>query len=181
MSVDSYFFLRDEKLPTIAQWQAALNNADVGIVLEDVGDIRIHTGYLPATFRGLQSGFEWFYGPIEQHFGGDPPNGLGSRGHVINCVTHSDMTELVCGLIACSVLSRIAEALFLDEESGHLIDANQALQLALGIEAQEQERKKRLAARDASITSRRCPQCGGPCPEYRKTCKGCGFEIGRAS
>lgn len=34
MSVDSFFFVRDEKLPTIPQWQAALDRAGVGIVLE---------------------------------------------------------------------------------------------------------------------------------------------------
>ena len=66
------------------------------------------------------------------------------------------------------------------EESGGLISANQALQMALGIESQEQERKQRAAEKDAVTTSRRCPKCGSPCPEYRKTCKGCGFEIGRA-
>ncbi len=180
MSVDSFFFVRDEKLPTIPQWQAALDGTGVGIVLADVGDLRKHTGYLPATHRGQSSGFEWFYGPLAENFSGDAPDGLNGRGHVINCVTHSDMGELVCGLIACSVLSQVADGLFLDEESGSLISANQALQMALGIESQEQERKKRAAEKDAGITSRRCPQCGSPCPEYRKTCMACGFEIGRA-
>jgi hypothetical protein len=167
-------------LPTVAQWQAALDAAGVGIVLEDVGDLRKHTGYLPATHRGKSSGFEWYYGTVAENFGGDASDGLAGRGHVINCVTHSDLGELVCGLIACSVLSQIADGLFLDVESGGLVDANQALQIALGIESQELERKKREAEKDAGITSRRCPQCGSPCAEYRKTCKACGFEIGRA-
>jgi hypothetical protein len=180
MSVDSFFFVRDEKLPTLSQWQTALDGAGVGIELEDVGDLRSHTGYLPATFRGQPSGFEWFYGPLAQNFGGAAPNGLDGRQHVINCVTHSDMTELVCGLVACSVLSQVADGLFLVEESGGLVNANQALQVALGIEPQEQERKMRAAEKDAATTSRRCPKCGSPCPEHRKTCKGCGFEIGRA-
>jgi hypothetical protein len=180
MSVDSFFFVRDDKLPTISQWQAALDRAGVGIVVEEVGDLRKHTGYLPATYRGQPSGFEWFYGPLAENFGGDAPDGLNGREHVINCVTHSDMTELVCGLVACSVLSQVADGLFLDEESGGVVSANQALQMALGIESQEQERKKRAAEKDSAITSRRCPKCGSPCPEYRQTCKACGFEIGRA-
>ncbi len=159
MSVDSFYFVRDEKLPTLPQWQAALDGAGVGIVLEDVGDLRTHTGYLPATRHGQSTGFEWFYGPSAENFGGDPPDGLLGRGHVINCVTHSDMGELVCGLIACSVLSQVADGLFLDEESGDLVNANQALQMALGIESQDQEREKRIAEKDAGIMSRRCPQC----------------------
>jgi hypothetical protein len=32
----------------------------------------------------------------------------------------------------------------------------------------------------ATVTGRRCPECDSPCPEYRKTCKVCGFELGRA-
>ena len=180
MSVDSFFFMRDEKLPTISQWQAALDEAGVAIVLEDIGDLRKHAGYLPATFRGQSSGFEWYYGPLAKNFGGDAPDGLNGRQHVINCVTHSDMTELVCGLIACSVLSQVADGLFLDEEPGGLVSANQALKIALGIESEEQDRKKRAAEKDAAITDRRCPKCGSPCPEYRKTCKACGFEVGRA-
>jgi hypothetical protein len=180
MSVDFFFFVPDEKLPTIPQWQAALDRAGVGIVLADVGDLRKHTGYLPATFRGQASGFEWFYGPLAENFGGDAPDGLGGRGHVINCVTHSDIGELVGDLIACSVLSQIADGLFLDQESGGLVSPNQALQMALGIESQEQERRRQAAEKDAATPNRRCPRCGSPCPEYRKTCKACGFEIGRA-
>jgi hypothetical protein len=71
MSVDSFFFVRDDKLPTIQQWQTALDQAEVGIVLEDVGDLRTQTGYLPGTHRGNPSGFEWFYWPVADNFDGD--------------------------------------------------------------------------------------------------------------
>lgn len=180
MSVDSYFFVRDEKLPTISQWQAAIGRAGVDMVLEDVGDLRKHTGYLPATLRGQSSGFEWFYGPLAQNFGGDVPNGLNGREHVVNCVTHGNLIELLCGLISCSVLAQVADGLFLDEQSGGLLGADNALQIALGIEAHERQRKMKIAEKDAAMTNRRCPKCGSPCPEYRKTCTACGFEIGRA-
>jgi hypothetical protein len=134
MSVDSFFFVRDAKLPTIPQWQSALDHAGVGIVLENVGDLRKHTGYLPATHRSHPSGFEWFYGPLAENFGGDPPAGLEGREHVINCVTHSDMRELVCGLVACSVLTQLADGVLLDEESGGLLAPAAALAQALSIE-----------------------------------------------
>jgi hypothetical protein len=142
MSVDSFFFVRDAKLPTIPQWQAALDRADVGIILEDVGDLRTHTGYLPATHRGEPSGFEWFYGPLADNFGGDPPEGLEGRKHVINCVTHSDMRELVCGSVACSVLCQLADGVFLDEESSGLLNAEQALTQALAMERHIKPRKR---------------------------------------
>lgn len=142
MSVDSIFFVRDAKLPTISQWQAALDRAGVGIVLEDVGDLRSHTGYLPATHHGHPSGFEWFYGPVADNFGGDPPDGLDGRAHVVTCVTHSDMRELVCGAVSCSVLSQLADGVFLDEESDCLLAPEEALTQALAMEAHIERRRR---------------------------------------
>ena len=31
----------------------------------------------------------------------------------------------------------------------------------------------------ANVTDRQCPECTALCPEYRRTCVACGFEIGR--
>jgi hypothetical protein len=40
--------------------------------------------------------------------------------------------------------------------------------------------KRRVdAEKDAGLTNRRCPKCNSPCPTYRKTCKVCGFAVGR--
>jgi hypothetical protein len=107
------------------------------------------------------------------------PDGLDGREHVINIVTHGNMGELLCGLVACSVLAQRAEGLMYDEESCGLISADEALQSAREIESLEHERKQRAVEKQASITSRRCPKCASPCPEYRKTCRACGFELGR--
>jgi hypothetical protein len=128
MSVESFFFVRDAKLPTLQEWQSALDKAGVGIVLEDVGDLRTHTGYLPGTHLGHPSGFEWYYWPVAENFGGDLPNGLDGRDHVINCVTHSDMREMVCGSVACSVLIQLADGVFLDNESDLLLEPAEALE-----------------------------------------------------
>ena len=38
---------------------------------------------------------------------------------------------------------------------------------------QKQAQMDAIAAKDAQITSERCPFCGKPCPSYRKTCKHC--------
>ena len=48
-------------------------------------------------------------------------------------------------------------------------------------ETEEDRMAKRRAdaERDAGLTARRCPECGSPCPAYRRTCKVCGFEVGR--
>ncbi|MGD9644623.1 MAG: hypothetical protein AB7U73_02860 [Pirellulales bacterium] len=135
MSVDTFAFLRDDRLPTIEQWQDALARENLDIVLENVGGLREHIGYLPATHRGQQSGFEWFYGSIADVYGDPAPSGLGDRQHAIDCVTHSDMRELVCAMLSLAVLAQLADGLVYDEESNELISGQAALKIAREIEA----------------------------------------------
>lgn len=44
-------------------------------------------------------------------------------------------------------------------------------------EAEKLAERIRDAEADASITSRRCPHCGVPCPSYRRTCKACRMPV----
>jgi len=134
MSIDAFVFLRDENLPTVQQWQAALDQADTGITLDSIDDLSGHSGYFPVKHRSHDSGFEWYYGPLAENFGGTPPEGLGGRGHVVNFVLHSDMRELACAMISGAVLADIADGLVLDEETGSLIGGLQALTAARLIE-----------------------------------------------
>ena len=134
MSVDSFFFIRDDRLPTVQQWQSALDSAGVGIVLGNIGDLRKHSGYLPAKRRELTTGFEWVYGSLAETYGGDPLEGLGDRGHVIDVITHSRMDELVCGIYAVAVLAQLTDGLYLDEDSGELVTGAAALEIARKIE-----------------------------------------------
>lgn len=137
MSVDTFVFICDDKLPTIKQWQAALERADTGIVLDPaIDDLRTHDGYLPATHQGHDSGFEWLYAPLADGFGGTPPEGLGDRGHVVNFITHSDMRELACAMISGAVLAEIADGLVFDEENESVINGSSALIAARKVESQ---------------------------------------------
>src|SRR5258708_19373543 len=102
-------------MPTLGQWQLALDRANTGMVLEDVCDLREHTGYLPVTHRGHESGFEWFYGTVADNFGSNPPRGIEGRGHVALFVTHSDMRELFCAGFSAAILAQLPDGLVLDE------------------------------------------------------------------
>jgi len=134
MSVHSFVFLRDDRLPTIKEWQRALDQFNTGIYLEQVEDLRSHTGFLPARFNGHQSGFEWFYNPVGEVFD-EAPKEIGDRSHAADFKTHSDMRELICGMIAGAVLAKVADGLVLDEESGDFVDGDKALEIARQAEA----------------------------------------------
>jgi len=43
----------------------------------------------------------------------------------------------------------------------------------------ENRREKASKELDKKYATRKCPKCKAPCPNYRKTCKKCGHEVGR--
>jgi hypothetical protein len=129
MSVDTFIFFRDDRLPSRDEWQAALDAENAHITLDHVDNLREFSGYWPAKFDGHDSGFEWFYGPVADMFG-EQLEGAGDRHHAIDLVTHSDMRELVCAMLAAGVLAKLIDGLFLDEESGLLVTGDRAIEIA---------------------------------------------------
>ena len=127
-------FLRDDRLPSVEQWQAALDLAETEIVLGTIPDLRKHEGLWPATHHRRAAALEWYYGPIEENFGGPLPAGVGKRTHAINFVTHGDIRELLCAMIAGAVLAQIADGVVFDAHSGGVIGADRALHAALDAE-----------------------------------------------
>lgn len=178
MSVDTFVILSDERLPSVAEWQRALDVATIDIRLDLIDDLRQYTGYLPAMFDGVDSGFEWYYGEAMDIFG-RRPGSVGDRTHAINLVTHSDEHEGLCALYAAGVIAKMTDGLFFDDDAGVFVPGDRAIEMAAEWKASQQEQRQKLAAQDAAFTDRRCPECGAPCPSYRKTCKACGFAIGR--
>ena len=109
MSVENLLFFNGDKLPTVSEWQAALNAAGVDIRLDDVGDLRSHTGYLLAAFEGHESGFEWYFTANDEIFPDGVPEWVGGRSHSANFRTFSDFRELVCAMTAGSVLGQLTD------------------------------------------------------------------------
>ena len=136
MSVDTFIFLNDDRLPSRDQWQAALDAENIKITLDEVDDLRDFSGYWPAKFDGHDSGFEWFYGPATETFG-ELPSGVGERDHAVNFVTHSDMRELACAMLVAGVLARLTDGKLLDEESDELVNGERALEIAREIASTE--------------------------------------------
>ncbi|TWT81677.1 hypothetical protein CA13_31300 [Planctomycetes bacterium CA13] len=129
MSVDTFLFVR-EQLPTVSEWQAALDAAGLKIKLDpEVDDLPAFTGYLPAVFDEQPSGFEFYFDTAENAFG-DRPDALGDRTHAVTFATHSDIRELVCALYAASAIAKLTDGLLFDEDSGEFVDSERILSLA---------------------------------------------------
>ncbi len=180
MSVNTVVVLCDNRLPSCQQWQNAIDAAGVDIKLDPTENLRLHSGYWPVRFNGGDTGFEWYYNSVTNAF--RQKYGLADDFDiVVSLVTHNDVQGVISALFAASVLAKISDGLFLDETSGRFVSGDRAIEIVRNEEKAEKDRKRCLAEKDADITDRRCPQCGAPCPVYRRTCKACGFAIGRST
>jgi len=178
VSVDLYVFLRDQDVPTRDGWQQAINASGVDLVLDNFNP-REHTVYLPVKLNFKPTGFEYYFGSVEQELGVVSER-IGDRDRVISFVLHGDFTELKAAMWAAAVLTKHASGIFYDPQSDEYAEDDGVFEIIRRDEAAEKERRYKKAAMDAARTERRCPKCGSPCPEYRNTCKACGFAIGRA-
>jgi hypothetical protein len=136
VSVSQFVFLRDDRLPTVEQWQTALDRAGAGITLDPVGDLRLHRGFLPARHRDHPAGFEWYYGTVARVLGGPPPAGVGDRDYVAQFVTFSDLREAVCAAVAGAVLAQLADGRVHDDGPGGAVGGEEALERVHAMESE---------------------------------------------
>lgn len=133
MSVHVLVFIERSRLPTTAQWQSALDRFGTGLKLDAGLASDAHSGYWPATIDGHQSGFEYYLGSTEEAYGGDAPAELGRRDLAVDLVTHSDLRELRCSMMAAAALAHVADGLAFDESTGGLVVGTALLEQALAI------------------------------------------------
>jgi len=177
MSVALYVFLQDQDVPSRDEWQGAINAAHLPLIL-DVFDVRKFAGYLPVELDGIDTGFEFFFGVVSEIPGVDALR-LAGRDRYVAFVLHSDLTEMKAAMLAAATLTEHASGVFFDPQSGEYAEGSDVFAIIRRDEEAEVLRRRRLAEKDANSTNRLCPECGAKCPEYRKTCKVCGYEIGR--
>jgi hypothetical protein len=120
MSVSVSVFLKDDRLPTPTEWQAAIRGAGFAVELDTDFDPRTFTGFLPATYRGLAAGFEYYLDEVAG------TTDLGSERRVaaasgqelyVTLVTHSSMAETLSATLAAAVLAEVTAGTLFDDES----------------------------------------------------------------
>jgi hypothetical protein len=178
MSVEVYVFLRSPDLPTRDTWQKAIDLARVPLTLQPF-DVLMHSGFVPVRLHDRDTGFEYYIGVAREVPGVDISR-LAGRDRCISFRVGGDMKELQAAMHAAAVLTERFGGVFFDPQINEYAEGSGVFDVIRRDGTFEVDRKRRLAEKDAELTDRRCPQCGAPCPSYRKTCKACGFAVGRA-
>ena len=179
MAVEVQVFLKDDRLPTHSEWQRAINERGIDLVLQGFST-RDQVGFVPAKMNGQDCGFEYSFGPAEHDGNDELQAACGDRDELAQFVWHSSQLDGAAAAQAAVTLAAISDGVFFDCSSGEFAVGKHAYQLIADQSSAEADRCMREAERRWGKTiGRRCPKCNAPCPEYRAHCYVCKFELGR--
>ena len=132
MSMEMHVFLQQSKVPSVDQWQKALKDSGFGLTLDRRLSIQTNTGYSPAVYKGIKTGFEFHLSPaseITETYENVADN-IGSRELSANFVWGGDLRECVAAVIASAILAAVADGVLYDPQEGLFFKGDEAIAMA---------------------------------------------------
>ena len=129
MSIELYIFLPDSSVPTVQDWQDAISAAAFPLVLDRDIDLPSHRGFLPAKYKGKDTGFE-FYLDAASDIVGTYPHVAAKLGPRTECATFrwgSDLLEMCAALSATASLAKLTNGLYFYPDDDIIYEADEAL------------------------------------------------------
>lgn len=175
MSLDLFVYLKNKRLPTRDDWQAAIDASDVKLTLSDF-DTRTFEDYVTCHLDGAECSFGYCFGLIEED-DETVADAIRGRDRVVTFNPGRGSQDLKAAMYAAAALTELSGGVFHDPQTGESAKARGVYELIRRDKEAECTRSRVEAAKDAAITNERCPHCGAPCPSYRKTCKACNRPV----
>ena len=118
MSIVVSVYLKASDIPQPGDWQAAIRDSGFDVQLNTEFDPLTFSGFLPAMYRGEDTGFEFFLDEVDFEASDEQVRELlQGKDMVISLVTHSDLRELMVSVIAAGVLAKLTNGILHDEEA----------------------------------------------------------------
>lgn len=157
MSIEQYVYVGTPELPNVDQWLQEIEAAGFCLSLDPEVNLKSHSGFWPAKYRGKLTGFEFYYDgvfrlrelPHNAHvvrpsrfwirFGfllrPHGPDRLGLRSRepgwpVVSFRFGRYFSELVAATIAGAVLAKMTHGHYYEAESDTLWDGERAMEVA---------------------------------------------------
>jgi hypothetical protein len=130
--MEIHVLLQDSALPTREQWQTGIAEAGFNLTLDETLDVRQSTGYSPAVYEGVATGFEFDIFPatdITESYEGVAER-IGERDVSANFRWGSSMRECVAAYIASAVLAKLADGILYDPQEDSFFTGDEALAAA---------------------------------------------------
>lgn len=128
MSCELYVLAKPSQLPSLPEWQAALNRSSFPIKLDESVNLVKHSGFLPCTFKDLATGFELAIGHSNELTESYPE--LKPKTYDLDAVAtfswSGDMTECVSAFCSAAVLTQLSNGILYDPQEGQLFSASEA-------------------------------------------------------
>jgi hypothetical protein len=136
MSLEQHAFIAREKVPSVAEWQAAIS--ELGFDLQLYPELKPfeHSGGAPCKLGSLESGFEIYYDRAEELFDTYPHarEPAAHRDYAISLRYFGDTVEFACVCIALAALAKSFDVVLYDPQEDMVYtfddimsDARQAL------------------------------------------------------
>lgn len=140
MSMELHVLLSKSRLPDVGQWQAAIDALGFDVKLDPSLKVESDMGFLPAKFKGRDSGFEFNVSPASEITDtySEFTNEFAGREVSGNFRWGGDLNEMACALVASAALAKLSDGVWFDPQEGACFDSSGAIEQAKsGVEAAE--------------------------------------------
>lgn len=140
MSMELHVLLSNTRLPDVREWQAAIDALGFDVKLDPSLAVETGRGFLPARFKGRDSGFEFTVWPASDISDTYPEfaNQFAGRDRAANFRWGGDLIEMACALVASAALAQLSDGVWFDPQEGTCSDGAGAVEQAkLGVAAAE--------------------------------------------
>jgi hypothetical protein len=129
MSAELYVLAKRSQLPSLPEWQGALDQSAFSIKLDPSVNLLDHSGFLPCTYKGAPTGFELSIGSGSGLMESYPE--LQSRTEHLDAVATfswgGDINQCVSAVCSAAVLTQLSHGLMYDPQEGQSFDGSQAI------------------------------------------------------
>jgi len=132
LSIELHIFLSDASAPTGRDWQHAIEAAGFPLILHAESDLALYRGFVPATYKGRQTGFEFYLDAASDILAAYPHVGQ-QAGRRTRCATlrwSGDLLEMCAALAAAVSLAKLTDGLYFSPEDGTVSEPDEALAAA---------------------------------------------------
>jgi hypothetical protein len=132
MSMELHVLVTASRLPDRQQWQAAIDSLGYDLHLDPELSVRDNTGFVPCTFKGQESGFEFDVFPASDIIESYPEfeKQFERRDMSANFRWGGDLVEMACVLVASAALAKSGDGVWFDPQEGSCLTPAQALEQA---------------------------------------------------
>jgi hypothetical protein len=105
--MELHVLVADSRLPEQQRWQAAIDSLGYDLQLDPQLSVRENSGFVPCTFKGRESGFEFDVFPASDIIETYPEfkEQFGGRDSSANFRWGGDLVEMACVLVASAALA----------------------------------------------------------------------------